>query len=85
MNHAIHTLAASGDDPVKYIFGAIFVLIWVISSIMSVVAKKREQDRRQRVRETIQMERTLPPQLPLPNRTQRQPHAPPVMLRRVDS
>src|SRR5262245_27963555 len=46
---------------VKVLFFVIFLVIWGISALMSMIAKKKEQERRERVRREIEMGRSMPP------------------------
>jgi hypothetical protein len=61
MNALLNILAQrDGDvDYVKYLFGAVVFLIWVISSIMGAVAKRHEQEKRRRVREELEQSEAL--------------------------
>ena len=61
MNALLNILAQrDGDvDYVKYLFGAVVFMIWVISSIMGAVAKRHEQEKRRRVREELEQSEAL--------------------------
>jgi hypothetical protein len=54
-------LADSEDSTVKWIFGLVFLVIWAVSALMSMLAKKKEQERRERVRREIELGRSMPP------------------------
>lgn len=68
-------LAASGDtDFTKVIFGVVFFLIWAVSQVISIIAKKTEEAKRKRMREQEALGR--PPVMqapPMPQRTQTAP------------
>jgi hypothetical protein len=54
-------LADTNDSIVKVLFGVVFLIIWGVSALMSVIAKKKEQERRERVRREIETGRSVPP------------------------
>lgn len=47
-------LAASDDSSIaRIILGLVFVFIWIVSAALTQIAKKKEQERRRRVRESL--------------------------------
>lgn len=55
-----YILADTETDYTKVIFGAVFFLIWIVSAIVSTIAKKQEEQRRKRVREQLERSGELP-------------------------
>jgi hypothetical protein len=85
MKQLAQILADNESNIVKILFGAIFLVIWAVSALMSMLAKKKEQERRERVRREIELGRSLPPMqqmpgpmAPPPMRSPHAPQAPPV-------
>lgn len=88
MQDLSYILAASDDrDITKIIFGAAFVFIWIVSQIISIIAKKTEEAKRKRMREQEALGR--PPVMeapPMPQRPQQPaprpvPQRPPAQVR----
>lgn len=66
MHDIPYILADTETSITKFIFGAIFFLIWAVSAAMSALAKKKEQERRERVRQQIEHGTAMPPPVPMP-------------------
>jgi hypothetical protein len=76
----LHILAQRDDEtPLsKIIFGLIFVFLWLVSWAASAIAKKKEQERRRRVRDALTRGEGAPPPLPQVPPTQMQIPLPPM-------
>lgn len=61
-----YILAAGDDNPMKWVFPAIFILIWAVSSVINAIAKKKERERRERMRMELEKRSSAPPPVPLP-------------------